>query len=624
MGIIKNEKMNLLKIILVSFIIVVFSNNIYSQVEIENKNNIVSIVDGKKYYLHEVLKSQTLYSISKAYDVAIIDILDDNPIALNGIKPKMILKIRYIYKNIQPENKVNYTVHVVQPGNTLYSIAKQYNVEIIDIIELNPGAGQNLPLGYELKIPKKEVVKTDDIVMKKPEIVTFKHLVGKKETFYSISKLYNLQINEIQAVNPNLVYPKVGEYINIPTTKENKSQKIADSIKVSDSTAALSETKTDSSNIVPANTFVEPSTYNIALLMPFDCERADSYIENGEIIEQDVTKIINPNSLASTEFLQGILIAIDSLKDIGLSAKIHIYDTKGDPEEVKRIILRQEFGEMNMVIGPPFLESFNLLLQYINKKEIKLVSYQTNENSLKFHSNVSSVFPLDKTKIEYTAKYIAEKYKNKNIIIVNGESNDYNTQVFKSQMLNYKNLRAISVKEFNYNNGAFNVLGGLTSNDTTIVVMFLENPAHINDMLSKLSLKSNPNRGIYPIVLFSYEGIADNENIDINSLERLNYHYFTSDYTDYSNDAVINFMEKYIKKYNCEPSKYAFHGYDIAFYYLTMLNKYGSNYTESLPFFRKKMLQMNFEYEKIGEFDGFENKSVFIMKYKDFSILKAN
>ncbi|MCK7539044.1 MAG: LysM peptidoglycan-binding domain-containing protein [Marinilabiliales bacterium] len=52
-----------------------------------------TIIGGKIYYMHEVLKNQTLYSISKAYKVSIAEIERENVIPVSGIQTGQVLRI---------------------------------------------------------------------------------------------------------------------------------------------------------------------------------------------------------------------------------------------------------------------------------------------------------------------------------------------------------------------------------------------------------------------------------------------------------------------------------------------------------------------------------------------------
>lgn len=109
-------------------------------VEIQKSKDKV-LMDGKVYYIHIVKKGQTLYSISKAYNVVQSDIIAVNPDAANGLKVNMSLKIPEAAMHageVQLKQSDNFIFYIVQAGQTLYSIAQQYNSSVEELKKNNP------------------------------------------------------------------------------------------------------------------------------------------------------------------------------------------------------------------------------------------------------------------------------------------------------------------------------------------------------------------------------------------------------------------------------------------------------------------------------------------------------
>lgn len=107
---------------------------------------------------HKVEHKQTLFAISRMYNVSQDDIRKYNPELSAGLKEGMILKIPLMKKDsfkpaqntFAPKKNI---IHEVQEGETLYSIAKKYNVSLEDVIRLNPGSDQGIGAGTKLIIP---------------------------------------------------------------------------------------------------------------------------------------------------------------------------------------------------------------------------------------------------------------------------------------------------------------------------------------------------------------------------------------------------------------------------------------------------------------------------------------
>ena len=195
------------------FVFILFSTAFFSQEAIK----------------HTVAKGETVYSLAQKYQVKQSEIFDLNPKAKNGLKLDMVLQIPN--KN-QSAAVVETTVHEVLPKETLYGISKKYNVSIDKIKEANSfieteglkiGAKVTIPNGSQNKVaetPKKEIKEVKKETPKKVEIAAkiepkgnigvvssdeeIIHEVLAKETKYGISKKYGITIAELEALNPTI------------------------------------------------------------------------------------------------------------------------------------------------------------------------------------------------------------------------------------------------------------------------------------------------------------------------------------------------------------------------------------------------------------------------------------
>ena len=95
------------------------------------------------------------------------------------------------------------SIHIVDKGETLYGISKLYNLSVEALQKLNNLSGTSINVGQELKVKKSnanQVAVTLEKAEKQP-IKQLKHIVEKGETLYSISKKYNTSIETIQNLN---------------------------------------------------------------------------------------------------------------------------------------------------------------------------------------------------------------------------------------------------------------------------------------------------------------------------------------------------------------------------------------------------------------------------------------
>ena len=72
---------SLIKAIPVAIILLIFSHNVWSQVVVERSKDKV-VISGVTYYIHQVKKGETAYSISKAYGITVEELTKENPPAV--------------------------------------------------------------------------------------------------------------------------------------------------------------------------------------------------------------------------------------------------------------------------------------------------------------------------------------------------------------------------------------------------------------------------------------------------------------------------------------------------------------------------------------------------------------
>ena len=119
----------------------------------------------------------------------------------------------------------NHFTHTVSKGQTLYSIARMYEVTVDEIIALNPECAQKLAIGYKLKIAQKE--KSADATA--PSSDKRYHTIQSGETLYRLGQMYGITPQAICAANPGLSINnfRTGEVILIPAAAQAPAQPAA-------------------------------------------------------------------------------------------------------------------------------------------------------------------------------------------------------------------------------------------------------------------------------------------------------------------------------------------------------------------------------------------------------------
>lgn len=206
----------------------------------------VGVFSQEKFTKHKISKGENITVIAKKYGVKVKDIQDANPNAPKVLKLNSVLLIPN--KNVRtaqksPQNEVSKTQNIANntPGShevlqkeTLWGIAKKYNVSVDELKKANPALETDgLKIGQHLNIPSNAVVSSENAVNTngaKPEIVPIANTelnvkVQVKETKYSIAKKYGITVAELERQNPSIKKKlRVGQSLKISTTAEKANQ----------------------------------------------------------------------------------------------------------------------------------------------------------------------------------------------------------------------------------------------------------------------------------------------------------------------------------------------------------------------------------------------------------------
>src|SRR6476620_7185851 len=120
------------------------------------RSSTVQTIDGSKYYIHKIEKNQSLYGISKLYNISIEELQRVNPELKNGAKLNQLIKVPTVaptqtVAQVPPAAQTNtidtvkYCTYKVAKGETSYSISKKFNLSEKEFTKFNP----NAPLGLK-------------------------------------------------------------------------------------------------------------------------------------------------------------------------------------------------------------------------------------------------------------------------------------------------------------------------------------------------------------------------------------------------------------------------------------------------------------------------------------------
>lgn len=157
-------------------------------------------IGGKSFIVHQVDEQETLYAISRRYNVSLSQILEFNKEADAGLEVGQILKVPYVPRDAKVVQQIK-DYHTVVPGETLFSISRLYGLTVDEIKSQNQMTDNAISVGQQLKV--KKVAPVVVTALPNPQITVTEgyHIVQPKETLFSISRDYGVSVQDIKEWN---------------------------------------------------------------------------------------------------------------------------------------------------------------------------------------------------------------------------------------------------------------------------------------------------------------------------------------------------------------------------------------------------------------------------------------
>ncbi len=654
---------------LILFITLFLSMGTFAQESAVKVSDVVQEINGKQYYLHKVQKGETLSSISRAYHCTVDDIRSGNYGLSDQISPGDFLKVPVMSENLpqanQSDGRVNY--RRIAKGETLYSLAQEFNVSVEDIKAANGGLEEGLKTGGFIKIPVSQTmhnppapqtkserqeqkdyfefqakektsvytlaikyrVSIDEIrsynpgldedinegeIIKIPlntrprEFIT--HTVTQRQTMNRVARNYNLDVEALKEINPYISrHLEEGQVLRIPLPKiEIKETKI-DSLQLIEE-LEITEVSREKSQEDICYEMIHDSVYNVALVLPFYLSVYDS-VKTVMLSEQEQAPpdmYIKP--YVFIQFYEGFLMAADSMRKAGLDVKIHVYNVEDNIDQAKMLIKNPGLKSMDLIVGPVFNNPFKVVADFAAEHHINIVNpFSTREEISRENPFVFQLQPVFSDQYSVLINYLNKYHDYAQIFVA--RHNPYRDEVPFSDLKNALN-RDLESRQGNYT-GLYNEI--IYSRDSTyalehlasiehknIVIVYSENKLFILDLMRKL----NELRDTFDIMVVGMPNWKDIDGLEPEDMNNLNTHILSKDYINYQHEPVRKFLAAFRQKYASEPREYAFTGYNTGIYFLSALMKYGPAFNDCIQYYDMEVLSMGIDFESTPG-NGFRN-----------------
>ncbi|MGB0165650.1 MAG: PBP1 and LysM peptidoglycan-binding domain-containing protein [Luteibaculum sp.] len=592
----------------------------------------ITTINGKKYIIHTVEHGNTIYSISKTYAVDESFILEENPFLKEGLKIGQEIKIPLsrqskTEKKVAPAIQGEFLIHEVQRKETLYSLSRKYGLEIKDILEHNPELKEGLKVGQKLKIPatkskdsQSQFLEPANYNLKEKEDIQRVHIVQPKETLYSLAKNYGVTMNAIIQANQGLSGGlMVGQRLIIPDRDSFEDGLEDPVVEPNKGEPEQGESFTpDKPNLgdyklIPQGFMNE---YKVAILLPF-------------LVEEAAAKEISASNQVALEFYQGALIALDSLKKQGLRLTVLVYDTKKSADHVRGLLRQPQMSNVNLFIGPLYRSALEPVIEYAQTIGAHVVCPVPQNNKVLFNApHVSKVPASDITQAALLGKYLATQHNTSNVIMVKRSRQeaveDKLGQTFAQAYYRYIPgglFRTDSIKSVFTNGFDFpDFERFMRIGQENIIFTASSDPVLASGLMTHLKGYSSE----YKIRVFSLESWLEMDKIDFASKNDLNLTITANTHVDYKKSSTKSFVKNFRSRFKSEPGNYGFLGFDITYFYLKGIMDQGLAFLNALGENSSDPASLKFNFIRLSQSSGFENKGAHILGYKDYELQTLN
>ena len=507
-------------------------------------------------------------------------------------------------QKVKKDGKVYYS-HVVQERQTLYSISKAYNVTQEEILEANPGLRDSglkknsiimIPVQSALPVKEEESPQQEPTPQQVEQVQNVResaqasvqkiHVVRWYETLKDIADKYNVSESAIIAAN-NLKDGKVKNRQKLIIPTEDYAEILAPEIPEEEEEDMDLETAFDDSHLQEevAPEYTSKSHIRATVLLPLKATGSTS-------------------SRSNMDFYSGVLLAAREIGESGIDLDMSVYDIANGTYGATK----NELEASDIIIGP--VAAADITRIYTVTQDIKALISPLDPKAEQLCGTYSTLIHAPASRMsqyEDLAQWIKEDLVPGDRVIVisekearKGDEGKILRAAIDSAQIEYIPL-AYSILEGRKIQEPLEAK--MTSEGTNRVIIASESEAFVNDAVRNLNLTIHNK---FDVVLYAPAKIRTFETIEIENFHNTNLHASLTYYIDYNDAEVKQFVKKYRALFNTEPTQFAFQGYDVAKYFIGLCAKYGDGWMQHVE--DAEMLQSTFDIRPSG--NGYINEGI--------------
>ncbi len=538
--------------------------------------------------------------------------------------PAMAIDVQPVEKStvIVFINGQKFYVHTVKTGDTLYSLAKTYEVSEDLIRQHNTNMGSELKIDQTVKIPVPESAQKSAKAEKRRKRDFLTHKVQAGQTLYAIARDYNISVATLREDNPSLNPQSlpVGETLWIRRAAVGKSNEQQTQVEIAEYAATLNSVTDDDGY---DHHVVQPGETIYSLSRRFGITEEEfarlndvsAGLKAGAMIriprpeqaEEEVVEVEQPQStadvhfraLASTEplnvalmlpmnienranasyveFYQGFLLGMETLKNTGRGeSKLTVYNTSHDQLKVDEIVRSTMFEGTNLIVGPVYEDELAPVIRYAEQNSVPVVSPLANISAVESPA-LYQLSPSAERKYDKVADLVNGE---REIFMIYADSYDQEFEAEAKQLLHGRPYHSYTYSFDDQKSkfrartadAPFDVIDGmdtvLMSETPRLFIVLANKEVDVDRILGTISSsKVAISERSIPCAEYAVLGTSRwgrFSNIDHTTYFNNNVVMISTYHAKRDAQAVREFDSRYIEAYGGLPSLYAYRGYDAA------------------------------------------------------------
>lgn len=520
-------------------------------------------------------------------------------------------------------NGQKFYVHTVKAGDTLFSLAKTYEVSEDLIRQHNANMGTDLKIDQTVKIPVPESAQTNARAEKRRKKDFISHKVQAGQTLYAIARDYNISVATLREDNPSLnpqALP-VGETLWIRRAEVGKSNEQQTQAEMAEYAATLNSVTVDDGydhHIVQAGETIYSLSRRFGILeqefarlndvsqglkagamirIPRP-EQEETVVEQVQEAEQPVADVhfralasteqlnvalmlpINIDSRANAsyvEFYQGFLLGLETLKNTSRGeTKLTVYNTSHDQLKVDEIVKSTMFEGTNLIVGPVYEDELAPVVRYAEQNSVPVVSPLANISAVESPA-LYQLSPDPERKYDKVADLVDGE---REVFMIYADSYDQEFEAEAKQLLHGRPYHSYTYS-FDDQKSVFRARSAdapfaevvgmdtvLMSEKPRLFVVLANKEVDVDRILGTISSsKVAVTERSIPCAEYTVLGTSRwgrFANIDHTTFFNNNVVMISTYHAKRDAVAVREFDSRYIEAYGAVPSLYAYRGYDTA------------------------------------------------------------